>query len=95
MRPVTFILLVVLAFTVLAPVTLFTFVTVSDGSSSLGTLDVCHSAAPALSSNGEMPAIGLAPFSAPPSLFVSFSEPVQPVLTELILTRSSEHPPRS
>jgi hypothetical protein len=95
MKSVTFILLIVLSFTVLAPVTSFTFMAVNDGRSFLGTLDVCHSAAPALSSNGEMPCVGLAPFSAPPALSVFFTEPVQPVFTELILTTSSEHPPRS
>jgi hypothetical protein len=95
MKSVTFILLIVLAFTVLAPVTSLSFMAVNDGRSFLGTLDVCHSAAPALSSNGEMPCVGLAPCTAPPTLSVSFTEPVHPVFTELILTSSSEHPPRS
>lgn len=95
MRSVTFILLIVLTFTVLAPATSFTLIVVNDGRSFLGTLDVCHSATPALSSNGEMPCVGLSPCTAPPTLSVSFFEPVQPVFTELILTTRNEHPPRS
>jgi hypothetical protein len=92
---VSLILLVIMAFTVLAPATSFTLMTVDDGRSFLGNLDVCHSAAPALSSNGEMPCIGLTPCSAAPALAISFSEPFHPVYTELILASSNEHPPRS
>lgn len=94
MRPVTVILLIVLAFTVLAPLTSFTLVAMNDGHSFLGTLDVCHSAAPALSSNGEMPCVSLAPCTAPPSFSVSFTELAHPFFTEMILTTGSEHPPR-
>jgi hypothetical protein len=61
--------------TVLAPMTSFTLIVVNDGRSFLGTLDVCHSATPALSANGEMPCVGLSPCTAPPTLTVSFSEP--------------------
>ena len=93
MRSIAVLLLAVLAFTVLAPAMSFAFPVVQDGSPFLGNLDVCHSAAPALASNGEMPCDSPAPCTAAPLLSVSFSEPVQPVFTELILTNNSEHPP--
>ena len=95
MRPVACILFIVLTITVLTPMTLFTFMAVNDGQTFLGELDVCHSAAPALSANGDMPCVCLASFTAPPALSVSLSDPVASVFTELILTSSSEHPPRS
>ena len=95
MRCVTFILLVILAVTVLAPMTVVTLISLNDGRSFLGNLDVCHSAAPALSSNGEMPCVGPAPWSVVPALSISFSESVHPVYSELILASRNEHPPRS
>ena len=95
MRLVTLTLLVVLMFTALGPLTVFTFTAVDDGSCFFGNLDVCHTAAPALSSNGEMPCVGLAPCSAAPTLSISFIEPAHPVYAELILTSRTEHPPRS
>jgi hypothetical protein len=95
MRSITFILLIVLAFTVLAPMASFTIITVNDGRSFLGNLDICHAAAPALSSNGEMPCLPIAVHSAIPSLSMTDREPGNPLFTELILTTRNEHPPRS
>jgi hypothetical protein len=95
MRSVSVILLVVLAFTVFAPMTSYTLMVVNDGRAFLGTLDVCHSAAPALSSNGEMPCVPIAVHSAIPSLSMMNLEPGNPLFTELILTTCNEHPPRS
>ena len=95
MKLVASILLVLLVITAVAPVTCFAIVITNDGSSFLGNLDVCHSATPALSSNGEAPCVSLAFCSIVPSFSVSFTEPVHPVYSELILTSSSEHPPKS
>jgi hypothetical protein len=95
MRSVSIILLVVLAFTVFAPMTSYTLIAVNDGRAFLGTLDVCHSAAPALSSNGEMPCVPIAVHCAIPSLSMMNLEPGNPLFTELILTTCNEHPPRS
>jgi hypothetical protein len=95
MKWVSVILLIIFAFTVLAPVTSFTHMAVNDGRSFLGTLDVCHSAAPALSSNGEMPCVPIAVHSVIPSLSMTNHEPGSPLFTELILTTRNEHPPRS
>jgi hypothetical protein len=95
MKWVSVILLIVFAFTVLAPMTLFTLTIVNDGVSFLGNLDVCHSAAPALSSNGEMPCVPMAVHRVIPSLSMTNHEPGNPLFTELILTTRNEHPPRS
>jgi hypothetical protein len=95
MRSVTFILLIVLAFTVLAPLASFTIITVDDGRSFLGNLDVCHAAAPALSSNGEMPCVPIAVHNVVPSLSMTDHKTGNPLFTELILTTRNEHPPRS
>lgn len=95
MRPVTFILLVVLAFTVLAPVTVFTPVVMNDGHSFFGNLDVCHAATPALSSSGEMPCITPVSCNSAPTLFVSFIEPVHDISVEYIFASRNEQPPKS
>ena len=95
MKPTAYLLLIVLAFTVVAPMTSFTFIGRSDGGTFLGELDVCHSAAPALSANGEMPCVGMTSGIVLPSFSIAISAPVQPVFTELILSGSTEHPPQS
>ena len=94
MKWVSIILLVVLTFTVLAPMTLFSFLVADDGRSVLTNLDVCHSAAPALSSNGEMPCVSAYPFSFAPAVSIWTKEPAYPLFTELILTTRSERPPQ-
>ena len=95
MKWVSVILLIILTCTALAPMTLFTFTIVHDGVSFLGNLDVCHAAAPALSSNGEMPCVPIVVHSAIPTLSMTSHEPGNPLFTELILTTRNEHPPRS
>jgi hypothetical protein len=95
MRLVTLILLVVLAFTVLAPMTSFTLISVNDGRSFLGNLDVCHAAAPALSSNGEMPCVSASPCSSGPIVPVSSFVPAPQFFVELLLSTRNEQPPRS
>jgi hypothetical protein len=95
MKWVSVILLIVLTFTVLTPMTLLTLMIVNDEGSFLGNLDVCHSAAPALSSNGDMPCVPIVVHSAIPSLSMMNLEPANPLFTELILTTRNEHPPRS
>lgn len=95
MKWVSIILLVVLAFTVLAPLSSFSLTIVQKGSSFLDNLDVCHSAAPALSSSGEMPCISLCPCSAVPTVSISNNRPVKLLLTDLMFTAPNEHPPKA
>lgn len=54
------IILLAIALGILAPPSLPLMLT-HDGQASIGVLDVCHSATPALSSNGEMPCVSECP----------------------------------
>jgi hypothetical protein len=95
MKWVSIILLVVLAFTVLAPLSSFSLTIVQKGSSFLDNLDVCHSAAPALSSSGEMPCVSVCPCSTVPTVSISIHEPFFPRFTERIVIAPNEHPPKA
>lgn len=95
MRSVTFILLAVIVVMIFAPMTLFTPMAVNDGRSFLGNLDVCHSATPAIASNGEMPCVTASICIATPLLTESFNYSLQKVFLELILSSRNEQPPRS
>jgi hypothetical protein len=95
MKWVSVILLIVLTFTVLTPMTLFTFTIMNDEGSFLGNLDVCHAATPALSSNGEMPCVTASICIATPLLTESTNYSLQKDFLELILSSRNEQPPRS
>jgi len=95
MRSVTIILLVVLAFTVLAPMTLFTLTIVNDEGSFFGNLDVCHAATPALSSNGEMPCVNSSSSKIPLYLSIMTSDSFHPLFTEVVFTAPNEQPPQA
>jgi len=62
---------------------------------SLGKLDVCHSATPALSSNGEMPCVHMTANGIIPEMTVSVLIAAYPVFPELILATRNEQPPQS
>jgi hypothetical protein len=69
--------------------------TTHGGTASIGTLDVCHSAAPALSSNGEMPCMSVTPCAqqpVQPIICQSFQEPLS---KELLIPFDNEHPPQA
>lgn len=96
MKWATIMLLLVLAFTVLTPVSSFSlFIAPEHGSEVFADLDVCHSAAPALSSNGEIPCLHMTATSIIPVEFVAFHETTYPVFAELILATRNEQPPQS
>jgi hypothetical protein len=95
MKQVTCVLLVVIAFTVFVPMTLFTLTIVNNGGSFLGNLDVCHSASPALSLNGEMPCVTASICITAPLLSESVNDSLHNVILELILSSRNEQPPQS
>jgi hypothetical protein len=95
MRRISILLLIVLAVTLVAPLSSFSLVIAGKDCSMLSTLDVCNSAAPALSSNGEMPCVHMTTNGIIPVVFVTFHEKIYPVFTELILTTRNEQPPQS
>jgi len=95
MKWVSTILLVVIAVTALAPLSMFTLINAGSDEPSLGTLDVCHSAAPALSVHGEMPCVTASISTAAPLLSESTNVSFQKIFIELILTSRNEQPPQA
>lgn len=95
MKWVTVILLVVLAFTVLAPISPLSLIIDRQEQPLLGNLDVCNSAAPALSSNGEMPCVHINHSQLPLYLSVTTSVSFHPAFTEVVFTAPNEHPPKA
>lgn len=95
MKRVTVILLVVLAFTALAPLSPLSLIIDRQEQPLLDNLDVCNSAAPALSSNGEMPCVNINPSKLPLSIFITTSNPFHPAFTEVVFTAPNEQPPQA
>jgi hypothetical protein len=95
MKWVTFILLVVLTLTVLAPLSPITLIIDRQEQPLLGNLDVCNSAAPALSSNGEMPCVNITASTLPFSLSITTSDQFHPLFTEVVFTAPNEQPPKA
>jgi hypothetical protein len=62
---------------------------------SLGELDVCHSATPALSSNGEMPCVPGITSKLPIYLSITTSDSFYPVITEVVFAAPNEQPPKA
>jgi hypothetical protein len=65
------------------------------GESMIGTLNICHSAAPALLSSGQMPCINAVPCTHNPALYVAFCKSTDLVFTQLFLLKQNEHPPKA
>ena len=59
------------------------------------TLDVCHAAAPALSSNGEMPCVNVCTFHALPLSQLMASESSAPLSKPFFIAFQDERPPKS
>lgn len=95
MRRIAIILLIVLAFTLVTPLSSFSLGIAGKDGDMLSALDVCHSAAPALSSYGEMPCVHMTANGIIPVVFVTFQETACPLFSELILTTRNEQPPQS
>jgi hypothetical protein len=69
--------------------------TIADGGHSMiGTLDVCHSATPALSSNGDMPCLNECPRCPFPLAQHKASEIVNPPCKPLLIAFQDERPPK-
>jgi hypothetical protein len=92
---ISIILFIVMIVTILTPASLVSPVIVNDGRAFLDSLDVCHTATPALSSTGDMPFMNVIPSSAAPAFIISVNEPFPQLFSELILASRNERPPRS
>jgi hypothetical protein len=95
MRWTSILVLIMLTFTIVTPISLFSLIMTENKDEMLMNLDVCHSAAPALSSNGEMPCVSVCPSTSDPTISISTQTPAHQILKELLLTSRNEHPPRS
>lgn len=95
MKWVTVILLVVLAFTILAPLSPFSLIIDRQEQPLLGNLDVCNSATPALSSNGQMPCVNISTSQLPLYISITTSDSFHPLFTEVVFTAPNEHPPKA
>jgi hypothetical protein len=95
MKWVSVILVVILAFTVLAPLSPFALIMDRQEQPLVGNLDVCNSAAPALSSNGEMPCININSSKIPVYLSITTSDPFHPIFSEVVFTAPNEQPPKA
>jgi hypothetical protein len=61
----------------------------------IGVLDVCHSATPALSSNGDMPGINAFFWCPLPLAAIMVSINIAPSLKTSIIAFQDEHPPKN
>ncbi len=94
MRWQAVIILIALAFTIIVPPS-FTLIVNHAGQPVLGALDVCHSAVPALSSNGHMPCLSECPCKQIPALSVAYSEESDPLFTAFLIISRTDRPPRA
>jgi len=60
----------------------------------IGTLDVCHSTTPALSSSGNMPCIQVSPCNPLPLVLQETLEIANPFFKPTITAFQDEHPPK-
>jgi hypothetical protein len=65
-----------------------------DGQAAIGTLDVCHSATPAISSNGDMPCVNECPCQAPLLALSSATEVLNPLFKPFFIAFQDERPPK-
>jgi hypothetical protein len=89
------VLLIILGWTILLPSAPAHVFLEQPGHEVLSDVDVCHSAAPAVSTSGDMPCINESSSSPVPSLTAVFAQQFQPVLTQLILSTQNGHPPKA
>jgi hypothetical protein len=95
MKWISLIVLAVLLMTALSPLTAFAVPVAGAGAPVLGTLDVCHSATPALSSGGTMPWVNESPGDQVPLLVISSHEQSPLLFSHLILPSQYDRPPKA
>ncbi len=61
----------------------------------IGSLDVCHAAAPALSSSGEMPCMSECPCNPSPLAMNEVFQPAEPSLKPYFMPFQEELPPKA
>jgi hypothetical protein len=86
-------ILVILVFGILLPPTL-PFMSDHGAMAALVTLDVCHSATPALSSNGDMPFLNSNTIQHLPMAMVPFTDVADSPSMPFIIALQDERPPK-
>ncbi len=94
MKSTAVILLAALAIAVFSPVS-FTVTGRGEDRSVLVNLDVCHSSAPALAGNGEMPALSESSCKNIPFQLVVLSKTDKPASHQFILSAQNDRPPKT
>lgn len=94
MRLISTMIVIAIALSILSPPGVVTLQTGS-ASATIQTLDVCHSATPALSSNGDIPCVNECPCNHIPSLVVAFTEQSKPFFLQFLIPLPVEQPPRA
>jgi hypothetical protein len=88
------IVLLAIALTIVMPPS-FSFSCGHAGHAMIGTLDICHSATPALSSSGNMPYMQQCPCHPLPLVLQETSEIVNPLFKPFITAFQDERPPKA
>jgi len=88
------IVLLAIAISVIVPPSL-PFLSDQGAMAEIGTLDVCHSATPALSSNGDMPCLSECSCCSVPLEFYKICEIVNPLLKPSAMSFQDERPPKA
>ena len=91
MRPISVMILIALALTVLSPPAVI-YACGGSGTATIGTLDVCHAAAPVV--NPELPYISMCPCTPLPLQFAAICKPHSLVFNLPVPTFQDEHPPK-
>lgn len=94
MRWQAVIVLIAAVFSIVAPPTL-PLIAAKGGESVIGTLNICHSATPSLSSNGQMPCVNVSPRRQVPSPSIAYIINMNILFTPLLSPRQHEHPPKA
>lgn len=88
------IVLLAIALTIAVPTSLFPTCSHA-GHAMIGSLDICHSATPALSSSGSMPWIQESPCHPLPLVLQETSAIVNPLFKPFTPVFQDEHPPKA
>jgi hypothetical protein len=94
MRMKAVIVLLAIAVSIIVPPSL-PFTSSHSGHASIGILDVCHSAMPALSSNGDMPCITGCPCDPLPLVLEDIASLTLPLSKPFLISYQDERPPKS
>ena len=87
------IILLAIALSIVVPPSLPMLIS-QDAEASIGTLDVCHSATPALSSNGDMPCLHETTCRPAALALFAYLHPENNPLKPLFIAFQDERPPR-